>query len=457
MTTSKHRNTVVALQKRRKRSWRNTHALTIVLAIARMRVSMRPRLLVYERVLITKLYHSAGAMRQVQEVGEVLSAAGISAGTEELEDFLINYAWFVPGKVLECRQFMLLAKYLKKRFMREQQVPDSAVAFGALSVFNPEKDDEPYVSAGELRGVCKHFQLTIDIEAFIREHDEDGSEKLEIDEFSALFKDPDLHDGADVHTARAQVQQSKTTVNTASDDLLDDPDAPNKALADAQAQKAQAQKELEMTPAAVLAGVDQWIETKPAIVDDTHKPRKRRAAGTNPGEGSTRADAESAERQRQRALWERGNEAAAQEALRAKKEHIATNMGRCGFGSSRRFEQDEYVAPLPPPKGPSQPQPRRGNFRDGPVTARSVSSQFGSREGLPSVSSARGNGEPPQWYEHNPFAGNAGSAAGVTSAATTGSGRRSRRAAEQSQTPKLPLIARDGRKKTVMCQPEMTF
>jgi hypothetical protein len=421
----------------------------MVLAITRMQTLCKPRLVLSERFLLSRMYQAAGAMREIQEISEVLSTAGISGGYEEMETFLSVYGHFAVGNVLEWRQFLLLAKFLKRKFLNEAAVPDSHIAFVALG---GDSDLGGFVAADDLRHVCQTFRLTIDIEAFIAEHDDDQSGQLEFDEFSGIVESHDADIAISTYDPtkilHRNPQAHKSAAHDEDDDLETSPqDKPQNQPPPPPPPK----EEVEMTPAAILAGVDGWIDTQPPFDDDRKQRRSSRRRRTAPeatsthsidsasvqsdqradGKGSPTPDGRQPAKPR-RPLWQKGNEERARQELVVMKEAQSSSGG--SFGSARRFKFDKPTKPLDPAKGSSHPVPLRSNFRDGPPMAQTARRRQQQESGLPAMHSARGTATD-KWYDYNPF-----------SAAASGA----------SSPNKLPLIAQDKRT-LVMSQPDLVF
>jgi hypothetical protein len=392
-----------------------------VLAIARMRVMMRPRLTNYERMLLYTMYLSAGAMREVQQVVDCMAQAGIGSGYEEMESVLTKRAWFVPGKVVEWRQFFLLAKFLKRKFISEQAIPDSDVAFVALG---GAPDLTGNVDADDLREVCRKFNLTIDIDAFIREHDEDDSGRLEIEEFSALFA---KEDGADTYSEDLNVTLvvSKSSPKHTSSAGLADPSDPThdeskanavpKTTADAAAKEGEVS---EVTYQNVLAEMSQWLKHQ----DTPTEPSPAKTEAMSPSSSFTTSSGRKRGGQKKASLGNRKplyspRETAEPTAKEVREQRTGHPQPGSSFGSARRFDCDTVVAPLPP--------------ADKPLHGAA------SSHTLPAISPRQTDvTHTPRWYDRNPLTGQSPRAQG-------------------RQT--LPIIARNHKGHSVVVQPEMSF
>jgi len=81
--------------------------------------------------------------------------------------------------------FTTYLSFLKRRFKRpEPKDLDTLRAFVALGGGHDRRGD---INAENLRNACRHFDLTIDIDAMIKEVDTDNSGKLEFEEFRSMW------------------------------------------------------------------------------------------------------------------------------------------------------------------------------------------------------------------------------------------------------------------------------
>ena len=87
------------------------------------------------------------------------------------------------GKIsYESFKNLVIAKRASERSSSTSELMDAFIALGG------EEGGEGCVDADKLIQIIKHdFQMTIDIEALIREVDEDGSGEIEFDEFQELL------------------------------------------------------------------------------------------------------------------------------------------------------------------------------------------------------------------------------------------------------------------------------
>uniref|UniRef100_A0A7S1M651 EF-hand domain-containing protein n=2 Tax=Neobodo designis TaxID=312471 RepID=A0A7S1M651_NEODS len=420
----------------------------VVLAIARMRVRMRPRLDERERMHLFRLYAGAGVMRSVQHVMEVLSNAGIGGGYEEIEEFLVKRAWFKPGMVVKWQQFLMLAKYFKAKFVKAQEVSDSDVAFIALG---GNEDLSGNVHADVLRKVWKDFKLTEDIEAFIAKHDEDKSGELEIDEFSALFREAKEEAAGDRGAkAPGSANPAAASVMRLDDDDDDIIAARRRREEEKEQERLQKQREREeaakeaekadANPMQVIEEVDRFIREQSGG-RESHKDRRKSRAALNKSRSPDR-----------KPLWEptRPAEMPAKERLAIRA--AAVQPGGT-FPASRRFEfVDSVTAPPPPPSGQSK-SPR--NAASGSKSAR-----------LPPIAQSKKRSDDPNapqpWYARNPF--DTGNNAGGTETGTpgyasphNGASTSRRHDARQYERQRLPVVVRNEKGQSVLVQPEMTF
>lgn len=105
------------------------------------------------------------------------------------QDAELNFCVEAFGNKMTFNDFTSYLSFLKKRFMKpEPQDVDTLRAFVALGGGSDRRGD---INAENLRNACRHFDLTIDIDAMIREVDDDNSGKLEFNEFKSMWTAPE--------------------------------------------------------------------------------------------------------------------------------------------------------------------------------------------------------------------------------------------------------------------------
>lgn len=103
------------------------------------------------------------------------------------QDAELNFCVEAFGNKMAFNNFTTYLGFLKKRFQKpEPQDVDTLRAFVALGGGSDRRGD---INAENLRNACRHFDLTIDIDAMIREVDDDMSGKLEFSEFKSMWAD----------------------------------------------------------------------------------------------------------------------------------------------------------------------------------------------------------------------------------------------------------------------------
>jgi Ca2+-binding EF-hand superfamily protein len=97
----------------------------------------------------------------------------------------IGYVLEAFGGKVSFNNFCNYCCYLKKKYSKpEPKDVDTLRAFVALGGGGDRTGD---ISTEDLRQTCKHFQLTIDIDAMIKEVDEDGSGTVDYSEFQSMW------------------------------------------------------------------------------------------------------------------------------------------------------------------------------------------------------------------------------------------------------------------------------
>jgi Ca2+-binding EF-hand superfamily protein len=105
------------------------------------------------------------------------------------QDAELNFCVDAFGNKMAFNNFTTYLGFLKKRFQKpEPQDVDTLRAFVALGGGADRRGD---INAENLRNACRHFDLTIDIDAMIKEVDDDMSGKLEFSEFKSMWGGPD--------------------------------------------------------------------------------------------------------------------------------------------------------------------------------------------------------------------------------------------------------------------------
>lgn len=140
-----------------------------------------------ERAWLFQHYCKSGELRDAGAVARLLSTMGITAGTEETMHAMRDVCFFSEGSLLSFRQFLLLAKYYKRRFEAFKRVPTALVAFVALGGGDENSDEGGEITADQLRAVVQEFKLTTDVEGFIRAVDESDDGLLQYDEFKVFI------------------------------------------------------------------------------------------------------------------------------------------------------------------------------------------------------------------------------------------------------------------------------
>lgn len=101
------------------------------------------------------------------------------------QDAELNFCVEAFGNKMAFNNFTTYLGFLKKRFQKpEPQDVDTLRAFVALGGGADRRGD---INAENLRNACRHFDLTIDIDAMIKEVDDDMSGKLEFSEFKSMW------------------------------------------------------------------------------------------------------------------------------------------------------------------------------------------------------------------------------------------------------------------------------
>lgn len=101
------------------------------------------------------------------------------------QDAELSFCVEAFGNKLSFNNFTTYLSFLKRRFMKpEPQDGDTLRAFVALGGGADRRGD---INAENLRSACRQFDLTIDIDAMIREVDDDNSGKLEFGEFKSMW------------------------------------------------------------------------------------------------------------------------------------------------------------------------------------------------------------------------------------------------------------------------------
>ena len=146
------------------------------------RVALRP----HEVEFVKLMYNATPNLETQGDISIFLRNLGQSMSDSELSEILSDTC-HKPGVHMTQERVIRLMETLKCRHF-DSIVPDTVEAFAALG---GRKDRQGGVDVDILRGAVQAFELTIDIDAMIREVDTDMSGFIEYEEFSTMFDSVD--------------------------------------------------------------------------------------------------------------------------------------------------------------------------------------------------------------------------------------------------------------------------
>lgn len=213
--------------------------------------------------------------RDLNELRQALGQLGQFPEGEELQHVLEHFG--ASGVTFEG--FCNYLRYLKAKFFRPE--PKDVDTLRAFVAMGGDPDKGGYVNADMIREMCKLFQLTIDIEAMLKEVDEDASGCIEFEEFKDLWNEATKGESG-ASDAPAEEKLDQETIK-------------------AQAAEA-AKEELKILQSFLSPGL---FERKPTLMDlGKRKQTKKSIYRLPPISGTTAVKEESAPREEQQATAE---------------------------------------------------------------------------------------------------------------------------------------------------------
>jgi Ca2+-binding EF-hand superfamily protein len=138
--------------------------------------------------------HAEAKVRTSHQLRGILSDLGQYPTQAELDVVLDTFNQKIAFEDV-CRYLV----FLKRKFMKpEPKDADTIRAFVALGGHHDRGGD---INADDLRNACRRFHLTIDIDAMLKEVDEDGSGSIEYNEFKSMWDEANSQDSSGVQFA----------------------------------------------------------------------------------------------------------------------------------------------------------------------------------------------------------------------------------------------------------------
>lgn len=374
-----------------------------------------------DRVKVSRLLHAAGQLIDSDDVDDLCQRVGYVTGT------------------LPCESFLSMLAIRKRRYLNLQRVTDTEAAFASLA--DPESQE---ICTDRLLSLCKDFCLSSEVEHLIAETDADGSGKIDLGEFKELLDttEPALA----IMTPDARQQQLPDTSQRTRDHQQFQ-----------QFQLAQRAYEHSMRPREDRGVVHEMSASmSKRVTTERDAEAQRRSSGRfavmpfvpepPPPFCVPRSAYSTSLKTRTLVATERLSPRRAGSAAR-----VPTAQAHGFGGSSRRFDGEQPLAPLPKATrthvGPSRPHPadsgihgRRDSQLSAPLPSKPKSARSGRRGG---GASSQADTEPPPYARFNPFLGVPPPASRPGTASTTAHGSArppSARSSRGGQTPEAEML-----------------